>query len=175
SSGFHPMPRIIFYDALPVGMESLDETCDIELISPMAAQTVIERTAPCLPEGIHIKQVQEIALKSNPVAGKIRKYLISFPESPRICVPDVAARARALQQLSEAESFPVRTQKKGKPVDVDVKSHITSLQLNEHGDLLMELPYSVTKLPKAVEIVTQLLDLDEQSSMGLHIIKLGHS
>ncbi|MCP4717454.1 MAG: TIGR03960 family B12-binding radical SAM protein, partial [Deltaproteobacteria bacterium] len=111
SSGFHPMPRIIFYDALPVGMESLDETCDIELISPMAAQTVIERTAPCLPEGIHIKQVQEIALKSNPVAGKMRKYLISFPESPRMCVPDVAARARALQQLSEAESFPVRTQK----------------------------------------------------------------
>ncbi len=31
SEGFHPMPRIIFARALPVGMESLDEIVDLEI------------------------------------------------------------------------------------------------------------------------------------------------
>ena len=35
SAGFHPLPRVSFYDALPLGVESLAETMDVELATPV--------------------------------------------------------------------------------------------------------------------------------------------
>ena len=35
SAGFHPLPRVSFHDALPLGVESLAETLDVDLAAPV--------------------------------------------------------------------------------------------------------------------------------------------
>jgi len=60
SAGFHPMPKISFHSALPVGMESEEERMDILLYGEIGQEAVLSRMNPVLPSGIQILEVQDI-------------------------------------------------------------------------------------------------------------------
>ena len=62
SEGFHPMPRIIFATALPVGVESLLEIVDLELEGSITPREIIERLNQTLPQGIGITEAEEVPL-----------------------------------------------------------------------------------------------------------------
>ena len=66
SEGFHPMPRIIFAKALPVGVESLAEIVDMELEERITPVEVMERLNQVLPQGIKIIEAEEVPLSSSP-------------------------------------------------------------------------------------------------------------
>ena len=83
SSGFHPMPRIIFATALPVGVESMMEIVDMELEGRITPGEVIERLNPILPQGIEIIEAEEVPLSSpHPLCSNGRsigfRWIISF-------------------------------------------------------------------------------------------------
>ena len=52
SQGFHPLPRVTFHEALPVGMECRHALCDIELTEPMPAGDILQRLNRELPGGV---------------------------------------------------------------------------------------------------------------------------
>jgi hypothetical protein len=56
SSGFHPLPRVSFYDALPLGVESLAETMDVELAGPVPEATLLSVLNRVLPPGLKVLQ-----------------------------------------------------------------------------------------------------------------------
>ena len=60
TQGFHPLPRISFHGALPVGIESLMETMDIELEQNYSQAEVVARLNGVLPNGIKIFGVEEL-------------------------------------------------------------------------------------------------------------------
>lgn len=60
SEGFHPHPKISFGPALPVGMESICEYMDVELIHPFLPEQFKADMNRCLPEGIEILKADEI-------------------------------------------------------------------------------------------------------------------
>ena len=62
SQGFHPLPRMSFGPALPVGMESEEEFLDILLSEEMPAKEVQQRLNAELPSGFQVQQVQQIDL-----------------------------------------------------------------------------------------------------------------
>ncbi len=62
SEGFHPMPRIIFATALPVGMESLTEILDMECEGKITPPEVMEKLNQTLPPGIEIIEAEEVPL-----------------------------------------------------------------------------------------------------------------
>ena len=62
SEGFHPMPRIVFASALPVGVESLAEVVELELEGTFSASDVKKRLNQGLPSGIEIIEAQEVPL-----------------------------------------------------------------------------------------------------------------
>jgi len=62
SEGFHPMPRIIFATALPVGMESLMEIVDIECEGKITPPEVLEKLNQTLPPGVEIVEAEEVPL-----------------------------------------------------------------------------------------------------------------
>ncbi len=51
SEGFHPLPRVSFHGALPVGLESLAETLDVELAESLGARGPGGRPQPGLASG----------------------------------------------------------------------------------------------------------------------------
>ena len=83
SEGFHPMPRIIFATALPVGMESLTEIVDMECEGKITPLEVMERLNQTLPPGIEIMEAEEVPLFFHLSSLPIRRsigflWIISF-------------------------------------------------------------------------------------------------
>ena len=64
SKGFHPHPRIIFHEALSVGIESMDESANLELFRKIEPGEIISKVNPHLPEGITITRAKHIAIKN---------------------------------------------------------------------------------------------------------------
>ena len=60
SRGYHPMPRISFAAALPVGTESMHETVDVELYETMPIALTKEKINRQLPSGIRAKLFEDI-------------------------------------------------------------------------------------------------------------------
>jgi radical SAM family uncharacterized protein/radical SAM-linked protein len=54
SSGFHPLPRVSFYGALPLGVESLTETMDVELAAPVPEDLLVSTLNRVLPKGLKV-------------------------------------------------------------------------------------------------------------------------
>ncbi|UCD70846.1 MAG: TIGR03960 family B12-binding radical SAM protein [Syntrophobacterales bacterium] len=60
SRGFHPLPKIRFEGALPLGVESLAELADFELFKPIRTETFMEKLNRELPEGLGVSSLEII-------------------------------------------------------------------------------------------------------------------
>ncbi|MGA9754639.1 MAG: TIGR03960 family B12-binding radical SAM protein, partial [Desulfobaccales bacterium] len=66
SAGFHPLPRVSFYDALPLGVESLAETMDVELAQPVPEDTLVATLNRVLPRGLKVLQAVRLTQRQDP-------------------------------------------------------------------------------------------------------------
>ncbi|MDR3237782.1 MAG: TIGR03960 family B12-binding radical SAM protein [Spirochaetia bacterium] len=64
TQGFNKRERVIMGPAIPVGIESLVELCDMELYAPCDASGLIALLEPLLPEGIKALDVQNVTPSS---------------------------------------------------------------------------------------------------------------
>ena len=83
SKGYHPMPKVSFFAALPVGTESIAELVDIELIEAVDILSVKEKINHELPHGIDVILVKEISPTKK--RGRISKsqFLITLRSEER--------------------------------------------------------------------------------------------
>ena len=88
TQGFHPLPRISFYGALPVGIESLMETMDIELEQTYSQAEIVTRLNSVLPSGIKILGVEELGASKN--SPKPDRHLYDVKTSAPVFSPEKA-------------------------------------------------------------------------------------
>ena len=69
SEGFHPQPGLSFQDALPLGMESLEESGELALTRAVAPDLILEGINLRLPEGFRLLEVTERSKKPSPPKG----------------------------------------------------------------------------------------------------------
>ncbi len=81
SEGFHPLPRLVFGPALPVGVESEAEYLDVELTERVEPADLRARLAPELPRGFELIEVREVALKEPALATLVDEvdYEVGLP------------------------------------------------------------------------------------------------
>lgn len=60
SKGYHPMPKLSFFSALPVGTGSLKEIMDVEFLEKTAPSYLRDRLLNELPQGIQLIQIEQI-------------------------------------------------------------------------------------------------------------------
>jgi radical SAM-linked protein len=60
SAGYHPMPRLSFASALPVGTESMHETLDIQVYEFEPVSTIEEGLNSHLPAGIRVVSIKKL-------------------------------------------------------------------------------------------------------------------
>ena len=79
SQGFHPLPKITFASALPVGCTSGCELMDVVLSGPMDTSEVMARLAPALPAGIVVTSVTEVPLNAPALQAELRwaEYVVT--------------------------------------------------------------------------------------------------
>jgi len=80
SQGFHPLPKITFASALPVGCTSEAEVMDVVLAEPMDPSDVAARLAPALPAGIAVTSIAEVPLNAPALQAALRwaEYVVTI-------------------------------------------------------------------------------------------------
>jgi radical SAM-linked protein len=130
TEGFSPRPKLHFGLALSTGYESLAEYVDVDLDparldGPPDVEAVSRQLSDSLPVGIDVV-----------AAGEIDRQILSLQQAVTSCtwsitVADVSADAVAerISAVLAAPSLPVTRQRKGRPVDDDLRPHLAALRL----------------------------------------------
>jgi len=177
SEGFHPMPKIIFEKALPVGVESLREIVDIELEGRIASDELIDRLNRSLPDGIEIIEAREVLLpfasSSPPDRSVYRIYLDRLLSKEE-------AQSRLKKALEKGELF-ILQERKEKKRRIDLLPLIERAEVREEtgesGDIAgLELELVLRSLSgktaKPLEALEALLGLKGEALAQCRVIKV---
>lgn len=78
SQGFHPMPRMSFGRALPVGVGSVREEMAVVLRQPWSAAEVSRALAGQMPRGLEVRDVQEADAGARAAQPGFEEYLLQY-------------------------------------------------------------------------------------------------
>jgi radical SAM family uncharacterized protein/radical SAM-linked protein len=155
SSGYHPMPKISFATALPVGTESLHETLDMQVYDSESPSVVEERLASQLPAGIRV-----LSIKQLPRDWKSPRPVESIYE---ISLNGLRAEKGDLTKFLQSQ-FCLMT-KKGKKGErsIDVRSLVKSMDILDSGRVRLVLCHAKGAEIRPSEIVKRVFHLGEES------------
>ena len=165
SAGFHPMPKVSFFAALPVGTESMEELVDIELIAAVDIFSIKDRINHELPHGIDVVLVKEIP--PNTKKGRITetKFLITL-NGPEIQEKD-------LTKFIKSDHFSVvKTNKKGDH-EIDARALVSSISLVSRDKLQLAVKQTAGPGLKPAEIVKGIFSLTDDELLNMDILKTG--
>jgi radical SAM family uncharacterized protein/radical SAM-linked protein len=172
SEGFHPMPRIIFATALPVGMESLTEIVDMELEGRVTPLEVKERLGHTLPPGIEIIEAMRVPL-SSPSTSLVHRSVYWIPLDHLISKEEAETR---LTKALEKRAFVLHQERKGKQRSVDVRPLIERMEVVEtdssNWGIQLILRKGVGRTAKPTEIIGAMLGLQEDSLAQCKPVKI---
>lgn len=163
SSGFNPTPKVSFSQALPVGVESLAETFDMELSRPLAS---MEETVQLLnrqfPETIRVAHITLAPRKA--MMSSLTRYLISLRTPP----PDLAER---IDDFWQRETFVIERIRKNRRQELDLRTLVTTLRIGQEGIELELLGHQGQPGTNPREILEKVLKACEREALLARILK----
>lgn len=137
SEGFSPRPRLHFGLALSTGFESDAEYFDIDLDPDRgeigAVEDLPERLAPCLPQGVAVTRVEELAPGTPSLQEAVTSCTWRFELGP---TDDAAASelSAAVARVLAADSLVVELERKGRKVSEDLRPLVHALSFERTAD-----------------------------------------
>jgi radical SAM-linked protein len=152
SGGFNPRPKLQLARALPLGHVGEAELIDVWLEEPVSLDQCAKSLVPVLPEGLKIKQVQEVessapAMQTQVVATEYR-VIVESDHSPK------AVQARIEDALKEEE---LPHERRGKRYNL--RPLIENLQLENAIDGKVVLAMRLSAGPGATGRPEAVLDV----------------
>ncbi len=162
SKGFHPMPKMAFSPALPVGTESVAEYVDLTTFGQIKPAELASLLQKEMPEGLIIYGADKIT-PTTPGTGisyyRIRSDNAIFTNGP-------------IQRFLSAEEFPITQKRKEKTRKVDVKPLVKALQYIDAQTIALSMASDQKAVAKPAEILKSIFDLSEEEVLNLRILKL---
>jgi len=165
SKGFHPLPKIKFAIALPVGVESLEEVMDIEIYGEYNSLSLPGRINPHLPFGLHILRAQEIPLNTSLTIPSAQRFMIDFS--------DLVLNKEKIEEFHKRESFVWRARYNKKERQVDLKKTVKRLAIKHNNKLEVILGLSPQGSIKITEALMAIFGLKREEVCRLNILKVG--
>ncbi len=165
SAGFHPKPKISFDDPLPVGMESLHETCVVSARPVFSTRQMMDRINQALPEGLTVTRWEIAPSKMESIdRGNIR-YQIQLKTG--------AFDRSRIEVFLARETFVInRVNRKGTMTRVDYKEHVERLAFDEADHLVLTIRSGQHQTLRPAEILAAIFDLSDEAIKTARIIKL---
>jgi radical SAM-linked protein len=165
SKGYHPMPKMSFAYALPVGTESLQETLDIELYGTPSAETIREHVQARLPQGIELTFLEEADTAGK--APRIREsHYDIYLDGLRVAQDD-------LDRFLEASVFPVSKMGKKGPRVVDARQLVKRIALKSPSTIELVISHGPGPELKPSDLVKEVFHLADRDLAGIRILKTG--
>ncbi len=186
SQGYHPKPRVSFGPALPVGVESVCEYLDLEIIGPADAREAGARLARELPDGLTILAAEPLDPRATSVSEAQRAvhYRAEFPEDSW----DEAALKERVEGFLGAEqsvvtrAAPQKNRARGrnhkvaarKEREIDLKRLVTHLAVEGPGVVAFSLRADPSGSAKPAEVLAAIFG-DGDVPRGVKVLKEGVS
>ncbi|MGB7564738.1 MAG: TIGR03960 family B12-binding radical SAM protein [Prochlorococcaceae cyanobacterium] len=133
TGGFHPLPRLEFALALPLGVEARGEWLDLEMATPTAPEQVRQRLGAQLPGGFQLLSVREVPVGGVSLSQELRSSIWSLELLDPHPVPlEPAEWHHAVEALRAASQWLWHdTDKKGRPRVRDLRPYLEELESSE--------------------------------------------
>ncbi len=168
SRGFHPKPKISFDDPLPVGMESHEELLYITVPESINPEEIVTGMNKSLPEGLDILKCRLAPGKSAANLDKNIKYSVTLKEAGfnEKDLIDFNSSSQATLSL---------TSKKGKKIDVNLKSFVVKINIPDQYRLEIILKTINQRKLRPLEVIKKIFNLTDENLSNAIIIKKGFS
>ena len=164
SSGFHPLPRVSFYDALPLGVESLAETMDVALAAPVPEDALVSTLNRVLPPGLKILLACRLTRRLGPPGQKGALYQVESPEP----VFEAGAAAHFLAQTE----FMVTRHRPKEDQRLDLRGLVAGLKVLDPFHLELDLRRQEKGNLKVTDALTAIFALSDDQARELRIVKI---
>ncbi|MCP4667993.1 MAG: DUF2344 domain-containing protein, partial [Deltaproteobacteria bacterium] len=163
SKGFHPMPRVSFACALPVGTESMQETMDVRMAESLAPLSLKERINEQLPPGVAVIDVKEIDLGKKMEMLRESHYLITLN--------GVILEKGDVDRFFKSNDYPiVRISKKGEN-KINARPFVKSIDLISPNRIRLVVKHASGPVPRPGEIVKGVFSLKDFHLSDMKILK----
>ena len=166
SQGFHPMPRLSFGQALPVGLSSLGEWIDVQILDWMNAEQIRNQLPEELFPGTRILSITEVPLNSPMPQNQIHHYQVEMDKT----LPD---REKVEAFLSSSQWL---VEKPGKKAgSLDLRALIRELSLGSETNGSLTATWTLESGPEGEirpELVLRsIFNLPDSVIHGLNVVK----
>jgi radical SAM-linked protein len=163
SGGFHPMPKVVFGCALPVGTESMQETVVVELTECLDPSFLRKRINRQLPHGITITSVKRITPGKKKQRIKESHFVVSLNEAE--------LNKSDLEKFLESDYFPIV--KKGKKGDhkINARALVKSMTPFSLNGITLIVRHTTGPEARPAEIVKRVFSLEESQVNHMKILK----
>jgi len=164
SSGHHPLPRVAFHGALPVGVASMCETMDVGLAAEIGGDEVITSLDRVLPAGFRIVGSKRLPRALKPPRATQMLYRV---ESVSPLFGDTTAAS-----FLESREFPVIRRRPQGERTVDIRQLVADLEVPDAHHLTLLLRQAEKDNLKVAELLRSIFTLTESQVRDLHIVKV---
>jgi radical SAM-linked protein len=160
TQGFNPRPRIIFAQALGLGIASQDEAVDLELTEPLPPAHLLERLRAEAPQGMTLLQLI-------PLNGRKSPHPVSAHFAFQIPQSRLPAAHAAAARFLLAPSCPYNRLREDRTISLDLRPLVASLHIDPSGMLHFSLILGTERSARPEEIldVLGLRDLLDQGQV----------
>ena len=163
SKGFHPLPKVSFVSALPVGTESIHETIDFELYENMPFSSVREEIKRQLPRGIRVICLEDIT-------GQKKSSRVEESHF-HVTLNGVKIEETDLKRFLQLKYFPITKTRKGKEQVINARSMVKSMRFIPPNGLNLVISHNSGPQLKPEEIIKGVFFLKEDEALNIRILK----
>ncbi|MDY6878657.1 MAG: TIGR03960 family B12-binding radical SAM protein [Desulfatiglans sp.] len=163
SKGFHPMPKLSFGSALPVGVESMEEIVDIETNTSYSTTLLKRDLNDQLPEGIAVKSVERLSTQEKKKRLTETHY--------RITCNNAMLEEEDLERFLRSDCFSIAKRNKKGEHQINARPMVASMKFaaTDRIDLVIQKTSGPQLRPD--EIVKAIFCLEESKSKKMKILK----
>ena len=140
SKGFHPMPKLSFGAAVPIGLNSISEYAQIDLLDDITPEQFMEKMNESLPNGLKIKSANEASFKAKSLFSSITAVKYETDLNSIIELKDNVERIeKSLDEFSAKDEVILNKIKKGKIKEINVKEFVDKIEYDKTSGKLTAL------------------------------------
>ncbi|MHC1751111.1 TIGR03960 family B12-binding radical SAM protein [Humidesulfovibrio sp.] len=138
SAGFHPMPRISFGRALPVGVESVSEWFTLTLREELKPEYVLDVLAAQMPGGLDPFRIETLPVMKRPVQAVRETYLLRYSGTEE----DVVRWRAAWVEFMKQDVVMFDRKSKNGPKATNLRGLVASAELKSDGAVALTFDWS---------------------------------
>ncbi len=164
TGGYHPLPRVAFHGALPVGVESLCECLDVALTRPCSPEMLVDRLNAVLPAGLRVLTAARLAPGARPPEFAAARFEAESPLP--VFAPDKAAAFLAEEVVPYVKRRPG-----GPPREVNVRPLVAALEGDDAHHLHLTVLLPARDNLKVTEILAAVFGLSPEELATVRLVK----